>query len=597
MSVRVKEYVLKAFAIALIAAIVGTVVPIMQVSAETNYVGENDVALVTNTSAVVSNYTVILNHSIAVANATLSRWGVPSNSTAWEYLKNATALLPKINEALLANNVTLARKLFIEGMKLVAQAIKTGAKESKNLKKYVRERLVIMRRVRECLAIGKALELSARVLNRTAYRLMLSGKINATVYNEIKENITTVLTKLSDLRSYLMSVLNGTKEFNSTYVREVLGHAKRELGYIRSIIERTIVSRLMEQIKLRIMNVLRFMQLKVENITKIAGELREKGLNTTAAELEKIASQLQERIRTLEKLMNNSTRIAILARVAKEVMLRERLVLAMNKLAELRHIEATPIINARIKVIKTIKLLKNYERELKRIVDQYGNQLPSDAVNDMKMAREIIHEVIVKLMRASTTVNIDIIIMTLNKVAKDLSNVTTKLNDACNSMKSSMGSKKGKVNIQPLVNRVSAMAKNISKLVNEIEKALTYMKRIRGEALRVKIMNMASMLRIAERIMYRIAKEVKASSINDTVKKELGKAIFQCIRDIKKVKMALLLGNARLIKRSIENLHHDVEILIKITKENNVTSIKLDIKILNNIMEHIVEIIHEIIHK
>ena len=110
-------------------------------------------------------------------------------------------------------------------------------------------------------------------------------------------------------------------------------------------------------------------------------------------------------------------------------------------------------------------------------------------------------------------------------------------------------------------------------------------------------MNMASMLRIAERIMYRIAKEVKASSINDTVKKELGKAIFQCIRDIKKVKMALLLGNARLIKRSIENLHHDVEILIKITKENNVTSIKLDIKILNNIMEHIVEIIHEIIHK
>ncbi len=598
MSARVKEHVLKVLAVALIVAIICTIVPIMQVSAETNYVGENDISLVTsNSTAAIPNYTVILNHSIVVANVILSRWGVPSNSTAWEYLRNATALLPKINEALLANNVTLARKLFIEGMKLVAQAIKIGAKESKNLKKYVRERLVIMRRTRECLAIGRALELSAKALNRTAYKLMLSGKINSTIYNEIKENITTVLSKLKELRNYLISVLNGTKEFNATYVKEILGYARKELGYIKSIIERIIVSRLMEQVKLRIMHVLRFMQLKVENITRIAEELREKGLNVTAAELERIALQLKERIKTLEKLMNSSSRIAVLARIAKEVMLRERLILAMNKLAELKHVEATPIISIRVKIVKTIRLLRNYERELNEIISKYGSQLPSDAMNDMKIAKEIIHEAIMKLARTSTVVNTDIVVTVLNKVAKDLNNAINKLNNACNSMKSNMGGKKGKANIQSLMNKINEITKNLSKLVNGIKETIVEMKKIKSRASKAKVMNMVSMLKITERIMYRIAKEVRASNINETVKKELGKVIFQCIKDIKKVRMALLLGNAQLLKRSIESLHREIDILVKITKENDITSIKLDIKILNNIMEHIVKIIHEIIHK
>ncbi len=589
---------MKSVAVVFVVAILATTLPIVQAAEVT---AGNDVTPAFTTSvntSVVPNYTLILNHSIVVANRTLQRWGIPSNSTAWDLLRNATALLPKINEALLTNNVTLARKLFIDGMKLVAQAIREGAKESKNLKSFVRERLLITRRAKEYLAICRALNLSVKALNRTAYRLMKVGRINATTYDRIKEKVEIVSNELSKLKNYLIGVINGTNELNLTYVKHTLLKVRKELGFARSVIDRAVVKLVMERVKHRVFYALRFMEEKVERIMQIAKELKEKGLNTTATELEKIAIQLQERIRSMERVMNSTKGIALLARLAKEVMLRKGMVLVASKLAEMKHVEALPVINVKIGVVKVVRTLRRCEGELNNIIMKYRAQLPSDALKELKEAKEALSNATVKLVKSSIIPDLRVIDKVIVNVVTTLEKAKEALSNACSSMESSKGGmKKGAPSTQSAVNEVKDLMKDVDKVINELRKIRAMIRSNVMELARLRLSNLGSMIRITERLAYRIMKEVNASTNLDvTTKERIITLVRSIVRDMKRLNTALMTNSPRLVEITMKNLVHEVNTLVKIVRENGLTSVGIDVKILNNIVQHIISVTHSIVH-
>ncbi len=281
-----------------------------------------------------SSYARILNHSITLAERLLTMWNITPGTEPWIMINETKELLNNITVAEEEDNRTLARQLFIEGMKKVHKAISLAAKEY--LPEPQKERLRIMAKVRICLQLVNALNASVRALEDALVRAQNRGMINATLAVELNAMLGKASEKLLEVRQYLAGVMNGTAEWDEEYLNTTISEIKDILRYVSTELNEAVAATLAERIEARVAEIMNSTEKAIEELRENAQELREMGLVKAADRLETIADRLSHRLEEMKELIEkklNVSKMRLIAHLGKL----ERIVYAMRVQATLRH--------------------------------------------------------------------------------------------------------------------------------------------------------------------------------------------------------------------------------------------------------------------
>jgi len=242
-------------------------------------------------------------------------------------------LLNNITIAEEEGNRTLARQLFIEGMKKVHKAISLAAKEY--LPEPEKERLRMRTRVRMSLQLINALNASVHALEKALVRAQSREMINATLASELRAMLGNASEKLIEVKQYLASVMNGTAEWDEEYLNITISEVKDLLRYVSTELNEAIAATLAEKVEVRLAEVLNSTEKAIEELRENAQKLREMGLVKVANKLEAVADKLSYEVEMIKEMVEeklNMSNMKLITHLGKL----ERMAYAMRVLAALR---------------------------------------------------------------------------------------------------------------------------------------------------------------------------------------------------------------------------------------------------------------------
>ena len=310
-----------------------------------------------NATPVVANgsYVRILNHTIVLAEKLLNRWGIPADTEPWALINETKKLLSNITVAEEAGNKTLARELFIEGMKKVHRAISLAAKEYMPLP--VKERLRIRVKVSTCLRLVNALNATARTLEAAVERAESKEVINATLADELRSVLANISKKLAELRKYVDKVINGTAEWDGEYFNSTIEEVRELLRYVSIELNEAIATTIVEKAEVRVVALINSTKRSIEELRENAQKLRDLGLVKVANKLESIADKLSKELEKLESMVKEKLNVSKMRLIVYLGNL-ERMVFATRIQAALRHRITCRALEVGYNVSKVIKAVQ-----------------------------------------------------------------------------------------------------------------------------------------------------------------------------------------------------------------------------------------------
>jgi len=315
-----------------------------------------------NATPVVANgsYARILNHTIVLAERLLNMWGIPADTEPWALINETKNLLSNITAAEEAGNKTLARELFIEGMKKVHKAISLAAKEYMPLP--VKERLRIRVRVSTYLRLVNALNATARALEAAVERAESKEVINATLADELRSVLANVSKKLAELRKYIDEAINGTAEWDGEYFNSTIEEVRELLRYVSKELNEAIATTIVEKVEVRVEALVNSTKKSIEELRENAQKLRDLGFVNIANKLESIADKLSKDLEKLESMIEEKLNVSKMRLIVHLGNL-ERMMFAARIQAALRHritYRALEVGYNVSKVIKAVQTLIEY---------------------------------------------------------------------------------------------------------------------------------------------------------------------------------------------------------------------------------------------
>ena len=285
---------------------------------------------------VVANgsYARILNHSVTLAMRLLSMWRIPPGTEPWVMINETKDLLNNITTAEEEGNRTLARELFIEGMKKIHKAISLAAKEY--MPKPEKERLKVRARVSTCLRLVNALNATVRALDVAIGKAESKEVINTTLANELRAVLANASEKSLELKQYLMEVINGTAEWDEEYLNSTVEEIRELLQYVSTELNEAVAATLVEKVEIRLEALMNSTKKAIEELRENAQKFRELGLVNIANKLELLADKLSKDLEKLENMIEKKLNISKMKLIVHLGKL-ERMTFAVHVQAALRH--------------------------------------------------------------------------------------------------------------------------------------------------------------------------------------------------------------------------------------------------------------------
>ncbi len=425
-----------------------------------------------------SSYARILNHSVTLAERLLAMWNITPGTEPWIMINETKELLNNITVAEEEGNRTLARQLFIEGMKKVHKAISLAAKEY--LPEPQKERLRIMAKVRKCLQLVNALNASVRALENALVRAQNRGMINATLAVELNAMLGNASEKLLEIRQYLAGVMNGTAEWDEEYLNTTISEIKDILRYVSTELNEAVAATLAERIEARIAEIMNSTEKAIEELRENAQKLGEMGLVKVADRLETIADRLSHRLEEMKEMIEeklNVSKMRLIAHLGKL----ERMVYAMRIQAALRHriahhgIEVGYNISNAVKAIEAfISYVESHVTANPGIPDDI-KEVVSEVAN---LSREVISE-LKSLANAAAAGDEEEVTESINNIKDLMEQIKEKVTD----LRKEIGHGKPYLRIlTAVISKIEAMLNTVTNYVmGHAEKMLNTAEEARGE--------------------------------------------------------------------------------------------------------------------